>query len=325
MNAALPATCTDVHLDLPDRRAGKVRISYRLDDHHRLMITTDRISAFDRILGAVPYKGQVLNQLSGFWFRQLSDLTAHHYVREVDPNAQIVRTATPLLVEVVVRGYITGVTSTALWGKYAAGERVLYGHRLPEGLTKNAPLPTPIVTPTTKAPDGGHDEPLSNAEVVSRGLVSAAMWSEIHDRALAIFARGSEIAARAGLILADTKYEFGVDPETNEILLIDEVHTPDSSRLWVTESYEQRVRSAVEPESLDKELLRLALSAHHDDLEQLPTEVLTEALAATSPRYIRAFEQITGTEFARALYPVEDRLIRLLSSSDPSTDRITPL
>jgi phosphoribosylaminoimidazole-succinocarboxamide synthase len=253
---------------------------------------------------------------------QLGDLTAHHYVREVDPNAHIVRTATPLMVEVVVRAYITGVTSTALWGRYAAGERLLYGHRLPEGLAKNTPLPTAIVTPTTKAEDGAHDEPITNAEVVSRGLVSAAMWSEIHDRALAIFARGSQIAARAGVILADTKYEFGIDHETNEILLIDEVHTPDSSRLWLARSYEERIRSGAEPESLDKELLRLALAAHQNDVDLIPAEVLNEALAATSPRYIAAFEQITGTVFDRANYPVADRLTRLLHSSDPSTDRI---
>jgi phosphoribosylaminoimidazole-succinocarboxamide synthase len=324
MSTTSPGAFTDVHLNLPDRRVGKVRISYQLDDRHRLMITTDRISAFDRVLGAVPYKGQVLNQLCGFWFGQLSDITAHHYVKEVDPNAHIVRTATPLMVEVVVRGYITGVTSTALWGRYAAGERVLYGHRLPEGLSKNAPLPTPLVTPTTKAEDGGHDEPISNAEVASRGLVSAAQWSDLHDLALAIFARGSEIAARAGVILADTKYEFGIDPQTNEILLIDEVHTPDSSRLWLADSYEARIGAGAEPESLDKELLRLAVAAYRDDVDSVPAEILNEALTATSPRYIAAYEQITGTEFARATYPVEDRLTRLLNSSDPFTDRISP-
>jgi phosphoribosylaminoimidazole-succinocarboxamide synthase len=334
MTAPSPATFTDVRLTLPDRREGKVRISYQLDDRHRLMITTDRISAFDRVLGAVPYKGQVLNQLGGFWFRQLEHLSAHHYVKEVDPNAQIVRTAAPLPVEVVVRGYITGVTSTALWGRYAAGDRVLYGHRLPDGLTKNAPLPRPLVTPTTKASDGGHDEPITTAEVVSRGLVSASMWADIHDRAIAIYTAGAEIAARAGLILADTKYEFGIDPETQEVMLIDEVHTPDSSRLWVTSSYEERIQTEAEPESLDKELLRLALADYQHDLDRMPSDLLTAALNATSPRYVRAYEQITGATFCEATYPVEERLTRLIdggiaalvanSASDPSTDRIIP-
>lgn len=323
------STFTDVHLNLPDRREGKIRISYALDDRHRLLITTDRISAFDRVLGAVRYKGQVLNQLGGFWFAQLGDLTAHHYVREVDPNAQIVRTAIPLPVEVVVRGYITGVTSTALWTRYAAGDREVYGHRLPEGLAKNSPLATALVTPTTKASNGGHDEPITNAEVVSRGLVSESIWSEVHDRALAIFARGSHIAAKAGLILADTKYEFGLDPDTGEILLIDEVHTPDSSRLWVTESYPERMRLGTEPESLDKELLRLALAGHHGDPDEIPADLLTATLDASSSRYIRAFEQITGNEFSPATYPVEDRLNLLMpeltascTPSDQPTDRI---
>jgi phosphoribosylaminoimidazole-succinocarboxamide synthase len=312
---------TDVHLDLPDRREGKIRISYALDDRHRLLITTDRISAFDRVLGAVAFKGQVLNQLGGFWFSQLADLTAHHYVREVDPNAQIVRTALPLPVEVVVRGYITGVTSTALWTRYAAGDRVIYGHRFAEGLTKNAPLATAVVTPTTKASDGQHDEPITNAEVVSRGLVTAQIWEEVHDRALAIFARGTRIAAEAGLILADTKYEFGLDPDTGEILLIDEVHTPDSSRLWIAESYEHRIGLDIEPESLDKELLRLALADYNGDPDQIPAKLLAEALTASSPRYIRAFEQLTGTTFVPGVYPVEDRLVRLSAhlSGSPAT------
>ena len=323
-----PTPFTDVHLDLPDRREGKIRISYGLGDRHRLMITTDRISAFDRVLGAVAYKGQVLNQLGGFWFAQLADLTAHHYVREVDPNAQIVRTAIALPVEVVVRGYITGVTSTALWSRYASGDRVIYGHRLPEGLTKNSPLATPLVTPTTKAGlagDSTHDEPITNAEVVSRGLVSASMWSEIHDLALGIYARGTQIASKAGLILADTKYEFGCDPDTGEVMLIDEVHTPDSSRLWMADSYGERIRSGAEPESLDKELLRLALAEHHNDPDQIPADLLAEALEASSPRYIRAFEQLTGTTFTPASYPVEERLLALRkdlsATSDPSDHR----
>jgi len=297
----------DIDLPLDDRRDGKVRVSFALPNGHRLFITTDRLSAFDRIIASVPFKGQVLNQLSAWWFAETADIIANHLVAVPDPNVLIARTTVPLTVEVVVRGYITGVTDTALWTQYAAGERVLYGHRLPDGLTKNAPLDAPIVTPTTKGDHGAHDVPLSCDAVAERGLVGAALWERVQEVALALFARGTERGASSGLILADTKYEFGLTAD-GELLLIDEVHTPDSSRWWVQSSYAERVAGGDEPESLDKEVVRRALAevgySGDGPVPTLPPEVWT----ATSTRYVDAFERLTGTDFVPGRYPVGPRI-----------------
>ncbi|HRE02441.1 MAG TPA: phosphoribosylaminoimidazolesuccinocarboxamide synthase, partial [Ilumatobacteraceae bacterium] len=225
--AKLPAPFTDIELPLPDRRVGKVRVSYELPDDERLFVTTDRLSAFDRIVAAVPYKGQVLNELAAWWFANTADIVPNHVRGVPDPNATIGVSARPLPVEVIVRGYITGVTSTSLWKRYADGERVIYGYELPDGLTEHQRLATPLITPTTKAEGGAHDEALTCAEVASSGLVAPALWQRVQDVALALFAKGQQIAADAGLILADTKYEFGLDPD-GELIIIDEMHTPDS-------------------------------------------------------------------------------------------------
>ncbi len=306
MAATMPAFDT-IDLPLDDRRDGKVRISYALPNGRRVFITTDRLSAFDRIIATVPYKGQVLNQLSGWWFEQTADIVANHVISIPDPNVLIARAAIPLTVEVVVRGYITGVTDTALWTQYASGERMLYGHLLPDGLTKNARLDHPIVTPTTKGADGEHDVPLSCAAVAERGLVDEALWTRVQDVALALFERGSEVGERSGLILADTKYEFGMTHD-GELLLIDEVHTPDSSRWWVGDTYAGRVAEGLEPESLDKEVVRRALAdvGYTGDgaLPTLPAEVWT----ATTSRYIDAFERLTGTTFVPGRYPAAPRI-----------------
>jgi len=297
----------DVELALPDRRDGKVRVSYALGGGRRLFVTTDRLSAFDRVLAAVPYKGQVLNQLSWWWFERTRDLVVNHALAQPDPNALVAVAATPLPVEVVVRGYITGVTSTSLWRRYADGERVVYGHRLPEGLRKNTALATPIVTPTSKAPRGGHDEPLTCAQVAERGLVERDLWDRVQQVSLSVFARGQAVAARSGLVLADTKYEFGLDPQ-GRLLLIDEVHTPDSSRYWESGSYEERLAAGVEPESLDKEVVRRALTDAGYQGEGAPPVLAPEVWADTSERYIRAYERITGTAFEKGSYPVQPRL-----------------
>ena len=225
MNTDLDDTLTDLDLPLPHRRSGKVRISYDLPDHRRLFITTDRLSAFDRLIAAVPGKGQVLNQLSLWWFETTRDIVPNHALFAPDPNVLVAREARPLPVEVIVRGHITGVTPTSLWSRYAAGQRVIDGHRLPDGLRKNSALPEPLITPTTKAGDGGHDEPLTCDEVAARGLVAPELWVRVQTIARQLFARGSEVARRGGLVLADTKYEFGLDRD-GELLLIDEVHTP---------------------------------------------------------------------------------------------------
>lgn len=301
------APFTDVDLALPDRRTGKVRISYALPGARRLFITTDRMSAFDRVVACVPYKGQVLNQLAAWWFDRTRDIVDNHALATPDPNVLIATAATPLTVEVIVRGYITGVTSTSLWTLYADGARTIYGHRLPEGLTKNAPLPHAIITPTTKATGGGHDEPLTCADVVDKGHVEPGVWAQVQDAALALFARASETGRAAGLILADTKFEFGVGPD-GRVLLIDEALTPDSSRWWVASSYEERLAAGEEPESLDKEPIRRALLDAGYRGEGEPPPFAAATIEATTMRYVFAYDRITGTTFVPAQYPADERI-----------------
>src|SRR2546430_2591594 len=253
----LPLALEETHLPLPSRQTGKVRDNYGLTGSRRLLITTDRLSAFDRNLARVPYKGQALNQLAAWWFERTADLIPNHVLSVPDPNALVALEAEPFPVEVIVRGYITGVTTTALWYRYALGEREIYGYRFPEGLRKNDALPEPIITPTTKGGVTGHDERLTCAEVVSKGYLDARTWDKVQAAALAIFKRGQDVAQRAGLILVDTKYEFGRAPG-GRVLLIDEVHTPDSSRFWKADSYRARFAAGEEPENFDKEFVRLA-------------------------------------------------------------------
>lgn len=305
---------TEVDLPLPDRRDGKVRASWQCGDDRRLIITTDRLSAFDRVLAGVPYKGQVLNQLSAWWFERTSDVIANHVISVPDPNALLARAARPLPVEVVVRGHITGVTDTSLWGMYREGARSMYGYDFPEGLHKNTPLPRHIVTPTTKAEHGGHDVPLTCDDVVAEGHLPATLWERVMDAALAIFARGVEVGAAAGLILADTKYEFGLTAD-DELILIDEVHTPDSSRWWVADSYEERLAAGDEPESLDKEVVRRAYAdigyTGDGPVPTVPDDVWT----ATTSRYIAAYERLTGGSFEPGSYPVLQRLTENLTKA----------
>jgi phosphoribosylaminoimidazole-succinocarboxamide synthase len=314
MRTSLFEPFTEIDLPLPDRRDGKVRSSWACGDDRRLLVTTDRLSAFDRVIAGVPYKGQVLNQLSAWWFDRTSDVIANHMVSVPDPNALLALAARPLPVEVVVRGYITGVTDTSLWGMYAGGARSMYGHDFPDGLRKNTALPRHVVTPTTKAFDGGHDVPITCDEVVASGLLPAELWDRVMEAALALFARGVELGERAGLILADTKYEFGITAD-DELILIDEIHTPDSSRWWVADSYGHRVEHDQEPESLDKEVVRRAFAelGYKGDgpIPELPGEVWS----ATTGRYITAYECLTGTPFAPGAYPVPDRLIDNLTKA----------
>jgi len=304
----------DVDLALPDRREGKVRVSYQLENGHRLFVTTDRLSAFDRVIAGVLYKGQVLNELAAWWFAQTADIVPNHVVAVPDPNVLIARNANPLPVEVVVRGYITGVTSTSLWQQYAEGARTIYGHQFPDGLRKNTALPNALVTPTTKAENGGHDEPLTVADVISRRLVAPQLWGATVEAALRLFHRGQQVAAGAGLILADTKYEFGLDDD-GQLMLIDEMHTPDSSRYWVADSYEERLAAGEEPESLDKEVVRRALLATGYRGEGAPPDLPHEVWQATSARYIDAYERLTGTTFQPGAYPVGPRILEHLHVS----------
>jgi phosphoribosylaminoimidazole-succinocarboxamide synthase len=298
---------TDIELDLPDRRVGKVRVSYALPDGNRLFVTTDRLSAFERIIAGVPYKGQVLNELAAWWFAETESIVPNHVVSVPDPNVLIAKAATPLPVEVIVRGYITGVTSTSLWRRYSEGERTIYGYHFPEGLEKNTALPQALITPTTKAEAGAHDEALTVADVTEKGLVEPKLWEQVQAAALAIFAKGQEVAAKAGLILADTKYEFGLDA-SGSLMLIDEMHTPDSSRFWEAGTYEARLAAGEEPESLDKEVIRRALDAAGYRGDGTPPTLAPEVWEETTRRYITAYERVTGRSFVPGSYPVGPRV-----------------
>jgi phosphoribosylaminoimidazole-succinocarboxamide synthase len=282
--------------ELPNPYFGKVRDCYDLPDGTRILITTDRISAFDRILASIPWKGQVLTQLARFWFERTGDICANHVISYPDPNVVIGKRLTILPVEVVVRGYLAGTTSTSVLTRYRKGERVMYGHTLPEGLRDNQALPGAIITPTSKAFDGGHDEPLTAEEIVSQGLLTAAQWEEVSAKALALFARGQKMAAERGLILVDTKYEFGADAAGN-ILLADEIHTPDSSRYWIASGYQAAFEAGTRPPSFDKDVIRAWVAARCDPYMDPIPEIPAEMIEATSKVYIQAYEAITGQAF----------------------------
>jgi len=297
----------ETDLPLPSKASGKVRDWYDLPDGKRLIVTTDRLSAFDRSLAAVPYKGQVLNELSAWWFEQTKDMIPNHLISLPDPNAAVVEIAQPFPVEVIVRGYITGVTSTALWYRYSTGERDIYGYTFPEDLHKNEALPEPIITPTTKGGVTGHDERLTSTEVVEKGLLDQQTWEQVQAAALAVFKRGQELACSAGIILVDTKYEFGRAAD-GSLMLIDEVHTPDSSRFWKADTYEARFAEGQDPENFDKEFVRLAYAekGYRGDGE-IPS--MADGLwVSASERYIQIYEMLTNKEFVPGTYPIPERL-----------------
>ncbi|MBN4096441.1 phosphoribosylaminoimidazolesuccinocarboxamide synthase [Methylobacterium sp. OT2] len=282
--------------ELPRHYRGKVRDNYDLPDGRRILITSDRISAFDRALAAIPFKGQVLTQTARYWFEQTADLCPNHVLAYPDPNVVVGRRLDILPVEVVVRGYLAGTTSTSILTRYRAGERDMYGHTFPDGMRPNQRLPEAIITPTTKAFDGGHDEPLTEAEILERGLLTRAQWETVSGAALALFARGTALAAERGLILADTKYEFGTDPE-GRIVLADEIHTPDSSRYWFAQSYPERFAAGSAPESFDKDFVRNWVVARCDPYKDAIPEIPAEVVLETAAVYIRAYETITGKRF----------------------------
>ncbi|CAN5791729.1 phosphoribosylaminoimidazolesuccinocarboxamide synthase [soil metagenome] len=306
--AALPNRLSTVDLaGYGPKQHGKVRDIYQNGDS-LVLITTDRISAFDRVLGLIPFKGQVLNQLSAWWFEQTRDIVANHLIRVPDPNVSIVRIAQPLPVEVVVRGYITGVTSTSLWTMYAKGERKPYGISLPDGLRKNDPLPTPLITPTTKAEAGAHDEQITAAAIVERGLVQPEIWAQVEKAALALFARGQAVAERAGLRLVDTKYEFGL--LDGQLLVIDEIHTPDSSRYWSAAS----MGGDQEPDNFDKEYLRKWYAAQGYRGDGDPPPLIDEIIVEVARRYLTTYEQLTGQTFVPGEQPAAARIARVLAA-----------
>ncbi len=273
-------------------KKGKVRDIYLLDDK-RILITTDRQSAFDHVLGAIPLKGQVLNRTAHYWFDQTRDIVPNQVISVPDPNVTVARELDMLPVEIVVRRYLTGSTDTSVWTNYNKGVRHFCGVHLPDGMVKNQKFDAPIITPTTKAED--HDESISPEQIVARGLVDADRWTEVEEVALALFARGTELAAQRGLILVDTKYEMGLDAEGN-LTVADEIHTPDSSRYWILDSYPDLHARGEEPESLDKEFLRLWLvekGISDDNIPNLDDDIRTRV----SERYIDLFERVTGETF----------------------------
>ena len=282
--------------ELPNYYRGKVRENYDLPDGNRIIISTDRLSAFDRILTSVPYKGQVLTQTARYWFEQTADICPNHVVAYPDPNVVIGKRLDILPVEIVVRGYLAGTTGTSILTLYKKGERQMYGVTLPDGMKDNQILPEPIITPTSKAFDGGHDEPLTPAEIVDKKLLSQAQWETLSKYALALFKRGQEVAADKGLILVDTKYEFGTD-ENGAIILADEIHTPDSSRYWIADTYEESFRNGTRPASFDKDFVRAWVSErcdpYKDEIPEIPADLVSQA----SKVYIQAYEHITGEAF----------------------------
>jgi len=314
LRQAIPQALLGIDLAWPHERArGKVRELFSLPQDRCLIVTTDRLSAFDRVLTAVPFKGQVLNQISAFWFEHTADIIPNHILDVPDPNVSLVRDCEALPVEVVVRGYITGTTTTALWYRYAQGERHIYGYDFPDGMVKNERLPKPIITPTTKGRTGEHDERITCDEVVERGLLDAETWRQVQAAALAIFERGQEIARQGGLILVDTKYEFGRAPD-GTLMLIDEVHTSDSSRFWLTSSYEERMSKGQEPECFDKEFLRLWYAEQGYRGSGEPPEATEDLIVQVAQRYVALYEKLTGQAFKAAAYPAGPRIERALNA-----------
>ena len=306
----IPFTLKDTDFpELGKKYEGKVRDCYIQEDKI-VLISTDRQSAFDRNLANVPFKGQVLTQVSGFWFENTKDIIPNHIVEIPDPNVVVGRKLQVFPVEVVVRGYLTGVTSTAGWTAYEKGERTFCGNVLPDGMVKNQRFAQPILTPTTKSDE--HDEKITADEVVSHSLMTAKQWKYAAEKALQLFERGSEIAGRNGLILVDTKYEFGYDDQ-GKIYLVDEIHTPDSSRYWIKETYQQKFDKGEEPEYIDKEFLRLWFTQHCDPYkDKVLPEAPLELVIELSRRYIKLYEMITGKTFKAETGDVKKRMAQNL-------------
>lgn len=292
---------------LGTKYGGKVRDNYTTEDGRRFVVVTDRISAFDRVLGTLPFKGQVLNTVAAFWFEKTRELVPNHLLSVPDPAAMECVECIPLPVEMVVRAYLTGVSSTSILTAYQRGQRTFCGHDLPDGLSPHQALPEPILTPTTKAEQGAHDENASREDILAMGRITAEQFDRAASYAMALFAEGQRHCRERGLILVDTKYEFGVDP-TGNIVVIDEIHTPDSSRFWFSESYKARTAAGERPESFDKEYVRrwLAEQGFMGDgpVPTIPDDIRLEA----ARRYIEACETVMGCPFEPDLQPPTQRL-----------------
>jgi len=304
---SLPKVLKTVDLPLGKKIQGKVRDIY-FKDKKRIMITTDRQSAFDVILGNIPFKGAVLNQLAAFWFKKTKHIVDNHLLDVPDLNVSIAKNCEPIQVEMVVRGYISGVTNTSIWGSYEKGERVIYGLKFPDGLKKNQKLKTPVITPTTHPLVGakGHDERLTREQIIKKKLVSEKLYKQMEKAALALFKYGTKLCLSKGLILVDTKYEFGL--YNGKLTLIDEIHTPDSSRFWIAKTYKTLFNKGLEPENFDKEFLRLWYVKRGYRGDGPPPKMADELIVAVAQRYIGVYEKLTGLKFKAFEYPIEERI-----------------
>lgn len=293
-------------LALGEKYEGKVRDNYSKDGR-RILIVTDRLSAFDRVITSIPFKGQVLNQIAQFWFEKTDDIVGNHVIEFPDPNVVVAKECNALPVEMVVRGYITGVTTTSAWYNYERGVRNFCGNQLPDELKKNQKFDKPILTPSTKAEHGDHDESVSREDILARGVISQEDFDYMADVAMKLYQRGVEICAKQGIILVDTKYEFGIS-SGGEILLIDEIHTPDSSRFWFADEYEERFKAGHEQKKIDKEYLREWLAERgftgDGEIPTVPDDIKVE----TARRYIEAYELITGQAFEAEVGDVLSRI-----------------
>jgi phosphoribosylaminoimidazole-succinocarboxamide synthase len=298
-------------IDLPqlgELYRGKVRDNYSRGDK-MVMITTDRVSAFDHVLGTIPFKGEVLSRLTLFWFDRVKDIAPTHLIESPDPSVMVVRKAEALRVEIVIRGYITG----SLWRDYQAGKAEAYGIAWPKGLEKDQKFEHPIITPSTKAEYGKHDEPISEEEILAQKLVAPEVWKEATTIAHRLFARGQEWAAKRGLILVDTKYEMGI--AGGKLLVIDEIHTPDSSRYWVADGYADRQKKGLDQEMLDKENIRQWLIREHGfSGHGKPPPLTDDVRVMLAQKYIEVFEKLTGQPFDSKVGSVEERIRANLKS-----------
>ncbi len=291
---------------------GKVRDCYiTKDGKQRILVTTDRQSAFDQVLGMIPLKGQALNQLSFWWFGQTRDLVPNHVISMPDPNVLVCKNVTPFKIEMVIRGFLSGSTGTSAWKAYEKGERLYCGHTLPEGMKKNQAFPQPLITPTTKSDE--HDEKISAAEIIEKGLATKEQWAVLEKYTFALFARGQELAKKGGLILVDTKYEFGVD-EDGQIVLIDEIHTSDSSRFWKADTSEARIAQGQEPENFDKEFLRLWYTKRCDPYKDKLPEMPDDFRIEVAQRYLATYEMITGKAFEFPEMNIQERVEGVLKT-----------
>lgn len=296
------------------RIVGKVRDSYLPADRdrpERIIVVSDRVSCFDVVVGTIPLKGQVLNRMAAFWFEHTRDIAPNHLLSVPDPNVSVVRECRTLPVEFVMRAYLTGSSSTAIWTAYEKGVRDYCGHRLPDGLHRHEKLAAPILTPTTKAEHGAHDMLTSRAELIASGAISEAHFDEAQAIAERLFAEGTRYAEKQGLILVDTKYEMGLDDD-GRVVVIDEIHTPDSSRYWRADGYEAALSAGESPPAIDKEYVRLWLGEQGYKGEGPPPELPVEVRVEAASRYIAAFEQVSGTPFVPDLEAPEPRIRRSL-------------